>query len=173
MAYREKVQNLIKNPVFLGVLIGFLAALFQALIISAGGPEAYGFCVACHTRDLVNDTYNELFTPAQPLGLAPISSASIVAALSIVGVLIGGFVSAKVNNELKIKKGDALSYLWYFLGGVAVMIFALLLGACPYREALRLGYGDLMAGIGILAMMLGIWIGGTILMKKAEKEASA
>jgi hypothetical protein len=94
----------------------------------------------------------------------------VIASLAIVGVLIGGFLSAKVNKEFKLKKGSILSYLLYFVGGVAVMIFALLLGACPYRAALRLGYGDLVAGIGILAMALGVWIGGIILLKKAEKE---
>lgn len=164
-------SKIVRSPIFLGVLIGFLAAFLQALLSSAGGPEAYGFCVACHTRDLVNDLYNMLFTPTPLLGMAPISSASVIASLSIVGVLIGGFISAKVNKEFKFKKGSILSYLLYFVGGVAVMIFALLLGACPYRAALRLGYGDLVAGIGILAMALGVWVGGIILLKKAEKEA--
>ena len=164
-------SKIVRNPIFLGVLIGFLAAFLQALLSSAGGPEAYGFCVACHTRDLVNDVYNMLFTPTPLLGMAPISSASVIASLAIVGVLIGGFISAKVNKEFKVKKGSIFSYLLYFVGGIAVMIFALLLGACPYRAALRLGYGDLVAGIGILAMALGVWIGGIILLKKAEKEA--
>jgi hypothetical protein len=164
-------SKVVRSPVFLGILIGILAAFLQALLSSAGGPEAYGFCVACHTRDLINRIYNELFTPTPALGMAPISAASAFASLAIVGVLIGGFISAKVNKEFKLKKGSILSYALYLVGGIAVMIFALLLGACPYRAALRLGYGDLTAGIGILAMALGVFIGGLILLKKMEKEA--
>ena len=50
------------------------------------------------------------------------------------------------------------------MGGIAVLNFALLLGACPYRAALRFAYGDLIALIGILAIAGGVAIGVLILL---------
>ncbi len=111
-----------------------------------------------------------IFNPDPALGVAPISKIAIIASLSIIGVLIGGFIAAKSNKEFKIKKGTTKTYFFYFVGGILVMLFALLLGACPYRAALRLGCGDLVAGIGIVSMAMGIWVGCLILLKKTEGE---
>ncbi|MEX2729304.1 MAG: hypothetical protein Q6353_018760, partial [Candidatus Sigynarchaeum springense] len=97
--------KLAKKPVFLGVLIGFLAALFQALFISAGGPPAYGFCVACHTRDMVDALWNALFSTT----LAVAIPGSIM--LTMLGVFLGGFSSAKLNKEFKIKTSSIGVYL--------------------------------------------------------------
>lgn len=152
---KYKLSRIVKIPAFLGILIGFFAALVQALIISAGGPEAYGFCVACHTRDLVNAFFNA-FTGAN-LGLATISIVTPV--LTIIGVIIGGYIAATRNKEFKVKKAKPIIYFLYFLGGIAVMNFALLLGACPYRAALRFAYGDLIALIGIFSIAGGVAVG--------------
>ncbi|TFG00494.1 MAG: hypothetical protein EU542_08025, partial [Promethearchaeota archaeon] len=124
---KQKISKLIKMPAFLGFVIGILAALSQALLISVGGPEAYGFCVACHTRDLINDTINDI-AGQEILGLAPIASLAILPVLSILGVFIGGFAAARSNKEFKIKKSPPLTYVLYFLGGILVLCFALLLG---------------------------------------------
>jgi hypothetical protein len=152
---KYKISKIIKIPAFLGIVIGFFAALVQALIISAGGPEAYGFCVACHTRDLVNAFFNA-FTGAN-LGLATISIVTPV--LTIIGVIIGGYIAATKNKEFRVKKTKPVIYLLYFLGGIASLNFALLLGACPYRAALRFAYGDLIALIGILSIAGGVAVG--------------
>jgi hypothetical protein len=152
---KYKISKIIKIPAFLGIVIGFFAALVQALIISAGGPEAYGFCVACHTRDLVNAFFNA-FTGAN-LGLATISIVTPV--LTIIGVIIGGYIAATKNKEFRVKKAKPVIYLLYFLGGIASLNFALLLGACPYRAALRFAYGDLIALIGILSIAGGVAVG--------------
>ena len=160
-------NKLTRNPIFLGLLIGLLAALLQALLISAGGPPAYGFCVACHTRDLVNDVANDAGADP-PLGLAPISANSIFAVLTMVGVVIGGFAASKLNKEFKWKPAKPLEYFLYFLGGISVLIFALLLGGCPYRAALRVGYGDIVALIGIISMACGVFVGVYLLKKRME-----
>ena len=163
------IQKLVRNPIFLGVLIGFLAAFSQALLISAGGPEAYGFCVACHTRDLINGIFNKLYD--EPiLGVAPISTNSISPVLSIVGVMIGAFIASKSNKEFKIKRGKWWEYVIYFLGGILVLFFALIIGGCPYRNALRFAYGDLVAFIAILAMTFGVFVGVKILLFRMEKK---
>jgi hypothetical protein len=157
-----------RNPWIVGLLIGVLAALVQVLLISAGGPEAYGFCVACHTRDIVNGGVNAIV--GTKLAVAPISQNAILPVMTVVGVLIGAFLSAKVYTEFRSKAGTALSYVWYLLGGVFFMVFALFMGGCPYRIALRTGYGDAIAFIGLLAIIAGVLIGIRIATTMAERE---
>lgn len=91
----NNLKNLLngqKGPIILGIIIGFLAAIVQGFTISAGGPEAYGFCALCHTRDLVNGLLN--ISLGTGLGLATVSKAAILPVMTMVGVLIGGFVAA-------------------------------------------------------------------------------
>lgn len=161
-------RDWMRHPAFLGALIGILAAFTQALLISAGGPVAYGFCVACHTRDLVNGLIN--IAAGTHLALAPISANAILPVMSIVGVLIGGFIAAKTSKEHKIRKGSTQDYLVYFLAGVIVLQLAMIFGGCPYRAALRTGYGDLSALVFIISMAAGVISGAYILLKRAEKE---
>lgn len=157
-----------RNPLTLGLLIGVLAAVVQGLLISAGGPEAYGFCVACHTRDLVNDAVNSV--AGTNLAIAAISQNAILPVLTVIGVLIGAFISAKVYREFRTKTGSAVTYIWYLLGGLFFMVFALFMGGCPYRIALRIGYGDVIAFIGLLAIIAGVLIGIKIATARAERE---
>ncbi|MDD1710642.1 MAG: YeeE/YedE family protein [Methanoregulaceae archaeon] len=161
---------LVRHPAFLGALIGILAAFSQALLISAGGPEAYGFCVACHTRDLVNGMTNIIADTS--LALAPISKNAILPVMSVVGVIIGAFLSAKVHKEHKIKRTDHREYFIYFIGGFLVLQFAMIFGGCPYRAALRTGYGDITALLFIITMALGVVAGTLYMLRKAEKEES-
>jgi len=162
------LDSLARNPLIVGLMIGILAAFIQVLLISAGGPEAYGFCVACHTRDVVNDAVNSF--AGTKLAVAAISQNAILPVMTVIGVLIGAFISAKVYTEFKTKTGTALSYLWYLLGGVFFMIFALFMGGCPYRIGLRIGYGDVVALIGLLAIIAGILVGIKIATNLAERE---
>ena len=138
------------------------------MLISAGGPEAYGFCVACHTRDLVNDAVNSV--AGTNLAIAAISQNAILPVLTVIGVLIGAFISAKVYREFRTKTGSAVTYIWYLLGGLFFMVFALFMGGCPYRIALRIGYGDVIAFIGLLAIIAGVLIGIKIATARAERE---
>lgn len=159
-----------RHPAFLGALIGILAAFSQALLISAGGPVAYGFCVACHTRDLVNGLTN--ITLQTHLAIAPISANAVLPVMSIVGVLIGGFIAAKTSKEHKIRKGSTKDYLIWFLAGVIVLQLAMIFGGCPYRAALRTGYGDVSALAFIIAMAAGVILGAYLMLRRAEQEAS-
>jgi hypothetical protein len=162
------VDTLARNPIIVGLIIGILAAFVQLLLISAGGPEAYGFCVACHTRDVVNDVVNSI--AGTKLAVAAISQNAILPVMTVIGVLIGAFVSAKFYNEFRTKTGSAMSYLWYLLGGLFFMIFALFMGGCPYRIGIRIGYGDVVAFIGLLAIIAGVLVGIKIATSMAERE---
>lgn len=163
------LDTLARNPLYVGLAIGILAAVVQLLLISAGGPEAYGFCVACHTRDLVNIGVNDI--SGLKLAAAPISQNAILPVLTVIGVLIGAFVSARYYEEFRVKAGSAVSYIWYLLGGIFFMIFALFMGGCPYRMGLRIGYGDVVALIGVIAIIAGVVIGIKIATALAEREA--
>jgi hypothetical protein len=167
----EKVSCLdtvAKNPLYVGLAIGILAALVQVLLISAGGPEAYGFCVACHTRDVVNVAVNDI--AGTKLAVAAISQNAILPVLTVIGVLIGAFVSARYYQEFRKKTGKAVSYVWYLAGEIFFMIFALFMGGCPYRLGLRIGYGDVVALIGVIAIIAGVLVGIKIATAAAEKE---
>jgi hypothetical protein len=162
------LDTLARNPLVVGLLIGILAAFVQVLLISAGGPEAYGFCVACHTRDVVNVAVNDV--AGTKLAVAAISQNAILPVMTVIGVLIGAFVSARYYQEFKTKTGSAVSYLWYLLGGLLFMIFALFMGGCPYRMGLRVGYGDVVALIGVIAIIIGVIAGIRIATMVAERE---
>lgn len=159
---------LARSPLYVGLAIGILAALVQVLLISAGGPEAYGFCVACHTRDVVNVAVNDI--AGTKLAVAAISQNAILPVMTVIGVLIGAFVSAKYYEEFKTKTGSVTSYIWYLLGGLLFMIFALFMGGCPYRIGLRIGYGDFVALIGVIAIIIGVLVGIKIATTMAERE---
>ncbi len=162
------LDALARNPLYVGLAIGILAALVQVLLISAGGPEAYGFCVACHTRDVVNVAVNDI--AGTKLAVAAISQNAILPVMTVIGVLIGAFVSAKYYEEFKAKTGSAVSYIWHLLGGLLFMIFALFMGGCPYRMGLRIGYGDVVAFIGVIAIIIGVLFGIKIATTLAERE---
>ena len=104
------------------------------------------------------------------LAAAPISQNAILPVMTVVGVLIGAFISAKAYDEFRAKTGSAVSYLWYLLGGLFFMVFALFIGGCPYRLALRTGYGDTIAFIGIIAIIAGVLVGIKIATSIAERE---
>ena len=152
----ENILESSKGPIVLGIIIGVLAAIIQGLTISAGGPEAYGFCALCHTRDLVNGILNILL--GTNLGLAALSKTAILPVLTMTGVLIGGVIAAKMSREFRIKHAQIKDILVYFIGGVLLMQFGLLFGACPYRAALRVGYGDFVAVFGIIGILAGVWL---------------
>jgi hypothetical protein len=162
------LDSLARSPLYVGLAIGILAALVQALLMSAGGPEAYGFCVACHTRDVVNVAVNDI--AGTKLAVAAISQNAVLPMLTVIGVLIGAFVSARYYQEFRTKAGNAASYLWYFLGGLFFMVFALFMGGCPYRMGLRIGYGDVVALIGVIAIIAGVLVGIKIATSLAERE---
>lgn len=164
---QKMIQTWLKKPLFIGLLVGVLAAAVQGLLISAGGPEAYGFCVACHTRDLVNVAVNSI--AGTTLAVAPISKNAILPFLTVIGVLIGAFGAARMNSEFRVKKGSLTSYTWYALGGILFMVFALAMGGCPYRIALRTGYVDIVAIIGLIGIIVGVVAGTKIAVKAMDR----
>lgn len=158
------------TPAVAGLTVGFGAALLQAFF-GVLPPPAYGICIACHMRDLVNWISVHLYPiyglpggiPKMPV--APVSH--YIPALTIVGVLVGASVAARVHGEFRWR---VLRVGWQrpwieFLWGIGVMISALLMGGCPIRTALKSAYLDLTAMVGLMMIFSGVAIGCQVLKK--------
>jgi hypothetical protein len=160
----KKIKNFRINPWLAGAIIGFFAASLQK-IASMTKPPAYGFCMACHARDLINSIVNPI--AGTELGIAPIITS--IPTLTIIGVLIGSFFSAIIFKEFKLSKAKfKVSYFKMFLFGLLVMNFALILSACPIRTSLRVAHGDIIAVAGLFFIGIGAII-GTIFLEQRVK----
>ncbi len=138
------------------VPMGIIAAL---LAVAAGAvfevrpPEAYGVCMACHARDLVNWTLNAL--ARSHLEVAPASR--VFPVLTPIGVLVGALLAAKTSGEFRWRTPE--SFWKAFLYGVLVMNFALLAGGCSFRLLLRTSSGEPLGFIGFAGMIVGVVLG--------------
>ena len=139
------------TPVATGVFIGILAVAMQLLFEK---PEAYGICIACHSRDMLGWILNNLLSA----DVIMITQAGVLAPfLTPLGILIGAHIAARRNNVFPtpVSGGEAKM----FLMGIVSMFFALILAACPLRLLLRIAYGDPLALFGGLWMVGGIAVG--------------
>ena len=160
----KKIKSLSISPWMAGAIIGFLAASLQKMA-SMTAPPAYGFCMACHARDIINSILNPI--AGTNLGIAPIVTS--IPTLTIIGVLLGSFVAAIIFKEFRISKGgSSISYLKMFILGLLVMNFALILSACPIRTSLRVAHGDVIAMVGLLCIGIGAIFATVLLEKKVE-----
>lgn len=157
-------------PWHAGILIGLVASLAQAsyyLLPKAVqgvasyrvAPPAYGFCMFCHTRDLVNWFVQGVVPVVAP---APISV--IAPTMTLMGVLIGAFASARVSKQFVWRKTIAP---WKaFVTGAGVAFSAGMLGACTLRIIVRAGYLEPFAYVGIGSIALGVWLGTYAFLKR-------
>jgi hypothetical protein len=160
----EKIKSLRISPWMAGATIGFLAASLQK-IASMIAPPAYGFCMACHARDLINSVVNQI--AGTDLGVASIVTS--IPTLTVIGILLGSFVAAILFKEFRISKGGSyISYLKMFVLGILVMNFALILSACPVRTSLRVAHGDTIAMVGLLCIGIGAILATVVLEKRVE-----
>lgn len=153
-----------------GAISGFLAAAVQAFF-HVIPPPAYGICIACHVRDLMNwiaahiypiygISHGKLIIPGGPVSYNfPL--------LTVVGVLIGAYIAARINREFRWK---VMRVAWQrpsaeFFWGMMVMISALTVGGCPIRTALKTAYLDITAAIGLVMIGVGVFFGCQVLKK--------
>jgi hypothetical protein len=136
--------------------MGIVAAI---LAIAAGAffdvrpPEAYGVCMACHARDIVNWTLNAF--ARTNLEVAPASL--LFPVLTPIGVLLGALIAARTNREFRWQTPESS---WKaFVHGVLVMNCALLAGGCSFRLLLRTASGELLGLIGFVGMLVGVVLG--------------
>ena len=141
-------------------IAGGLLAVVAGTFFDVRPPEAYGLCMACHARDLVNWIVN--FFAGTHLMVAPASL--VFPVLTPIVVLVGALLAAKTSGEFRWRSPD--SSVKTFMYGVLVMNFALLAGGCSIRLLLRtaggevlgmLGFGGLIAGVVLATCSLRWW----------------
>ncbi len=140
------------TAVHMGIVAGVLAVTAGAFF-EVRPPEAYGVCMACHGRDLVNWTINML--AGTHLTVAPASL--VFPALTTIGVLLGALLGATTSGEFRWWSPD--SSLKTFAYGVLVMNCALLAGGCSIRLLLRSAAGEALGVVGFGGMVVGVVLG--------------
>jgi len=138
-----------------------IAAVAAGAFFEVRPPDAYGICMVCHGRDLVNWVINDV--GGTRLTIAPASL--VFPLLTVVGVVIGGWVAARLSGEFRFRRPS--KPLKNFGYGFLVMNFGLLAAGCSTRLALRVGAGDPLGAMGFGAMIVGIVLATFWLRKKA------
>jgi hypothetical protein len=133
----------------LGIFAGILAVLVGTLF-DVRPPEAYGICMACHARDLLNWTINR--AAGTHLTVAPASL--VFPVLTTIGVLLGALLGSTTSKEFRWSSPD--NSLKTFFYGVLVMNSALLAGGCSIRLLLRSAAGEVLGLMGFAGMVAGV-----------------
>ncbi len=150
-------RSLRVSAVPMGIVAAILAVAAGALF-DVHPPEAYGICMACHARDLVDWTLNLL--ARTHLEVAPASL--VFPVLTPIGVLIGALFAARNNREFRWQMPE--NPLKELLYGVFVMNFALIAGGCSIRLLCRTAAGEVPGLPGFAGMIAGI-IAGTFWLR--------
>ncbi len=153
----KRARTMRVTAVQMGIAAGVLAVAAGAFF-EVRPPKAYGICMACHGRDLVNWTVNML--AHTHLTVAPASV--VFPVLTTVGVLLGGLLGAKTSGEFRWRNPD--NSLKTFFYGILVMNFALLAGGCSIRLLLRAAAGEALGMLGFGGMVSGV-IAGTFWLR--------
>lgn len=127
------------------LLAGALTGLAALILTRFGNPANMGFCSACFLRDI-----------AGALGLHRADKVQYLRP-EILGLVLGGFLSAFIKKEFKVKAGS--SPATRLILGMIMSIGALIFLGCPLRLVLRLGGGDWNALTGLVGFIIGIYIG--------------
>lgn len=151
-AISKRAGSLRVSGVQMGIVAGLLAVTAGAFL-EVRPPEAYGICMACHGRDLVNWTINML--GQTHLTVAPASL--VFPVLTTVGVFLGALVGATTSGEFRWRNPE--NPVETFAYGLLVMNFALLAGGCSIRLLLRTAAGEALGMIGFGGMVAGIILG--------------
>lgn len=153
-----------------GAISGFLAAAVQAFF-HVIPPPAYGICIACHVRDLMNWIATHIYPIYGLSGGKLIIPGGPVSytfpLLTTIGVLIGAYMAANANKEFrwKVMRVSWQRPLPEFFWGMLVMISALIMGGCPIRTVLKTAYLDITAAIGLIMIGVGVFVGCQVLKR--------
>ena len=150
------------TAVQMGIVSGILAVTAGALF-EVRPPDAYGVCMACHGRDLVNWTINAL--AGTHLTVAPASL--VFPVLTPIGVLLGALLGAATTGEFRWWTPE--SSFKAFVYGLLVMNFALLAGGCSIRLLLRTAAGEALGMIGFAGMAARVILGTVWLRWRATR----
>lgn len=148
----NRVRAIRVTALQLGVVAGVLAVV-AGTFFDVRPPEAYGICMACHARDLLNWTINR--AADTHLTVAPASL--VFPVLTTIGVLLGAVLGSTTSKEFRWSTPD--NSLKTFLYGALVMNSALLAGGCSIRLLLRSAAGEVLGLMGFAGMVAGVILG--------------
>jgi Sulphur transport len=136
----------------LGIVAGLLAVMAGSFF-AVRPPDAYGICMACHARDLLDWTINRF--AGTHLTVAPASL--VFPLLTTIGVLLGALLGSTSSGEFRWSTPDHSGKT--FLYGALVMMSALTAGGCSVRLLLRSAAGELLGLTGFGGMVVGVTLG--------------
>lgn len=145
-----------------GVVAGVMAVA-AGTFFEVRPPEAYGICMACHGRDLVNAAVNAVL--GTELVVAP--AAAVFPLLTTVGALLGAWAAARRHGEWRWWMPD--HPVKTFMYGMLVMNCALVAGGCSIRLLLRTGAGESLGLLGFGGMVAGVVAGTGWLRWRASR----
>jgi hypothetical protein len=161
-ANQEHTHPIRVTAVHTGIVASILAVAAETLF-EVRPPAAYGVCMACHGRDLVNWTINAV--AATELPVAP--AALVYPLLTTIGVFLGALAAAHRHAEFRWVMPD--HPVKTFLYGFLVMNFALVAGGCAIRLTLRTAAAEPLGAAGFGAMAAGIVLGTWWLRWRASR----
>ncbi len=153
------------SPFKAGLVLGFGAALVQAYF-KVIPPAAYGVCMVCHPKDLVNWIADHVLNTDWSYSVASTN----LPLLTVIGVVLGALVASRQHGELCLR--PARQSMFYFVNGFLMMNFGLILGSCPIRIVLLSAYGNLVAVVGWVCVVLGVVIGTLALRWNARRQVA-
>ncbi len=137
---------------FAGVVLGLGAATVQAYF-NLIPPMAYGVCMVCHPKELINWLADHLLNTHWGYSMASLEAPI----MTVVGVVLGASAAAFRHHEFKFR--PARQPLVYFLFGFLMINFGLILGSCPIRIVLLSAYGSIMGLVGWACVVIGVGVG--------------
>ncbi len=148
----NKLPSLTDSAFFAGLVLGLGAATVQAYF-KLIPPTAYGVCMVCHPKELVNWLADHLLNTHWGYSMASINAPI----LTVIGVAAGSFIAAVRHGEFHWR--PARQPVLFFILGFLMINFGLILGSCPIRIVILSAYGSLMGLIGVALMVLGVGLG--------------
>ena len=158
----EKLRKFRVSPLIAGGVMGSGAALVQAFF-QVIPPPAYGICMVCHPKDLFNWISDHVFGTS----FGNVSVSVAVPVLTVLGIVIGAFIAARIHGEFKIER--AREPIFHFITGFLVINFGLILGSCPIRILIVSGYGSLIGMVGLICLIAGVVFGSYWLRWRARR----
>lgn len=157
-----KPTRLADSVFFAGLILGLGAALVQAYF-KVVPPTAYGVCMVCHPKELVNWVADHLLGTHWGYSLAAVNAPI----LTVVGVVVGALVAAIRHGEFQWR--PARQPVLFFAAGFLMINFGLVLGSCPIRIVLLTAYGSLMGAVGLACVIIGVALGLAAMRWKATR----
>jgi hypothetical protein len=159
----SKLPKLKVSAFTAGLVMGLGAAFIQAYF-KIIPPPAYGICMVCHPKDLLNWLSDHLLGT----NWGNVTVSTNVPVLTVLGIVLGAFVAARQHGEFHLEA--AREPIFHFITGFMVINFGLILGSCPIRIIIVSSYGSLIGIMGYTCMILGVVLGSIWLRRRARQQ---